>query len=301
MKQSLLNRFISLSRRLAEKPEWRMFYLQRFVLEYRSRQAIASALARRLPQESAVQKQPQRAAELAEQFLRTGVVVLPGLLAESEAASVRARLSEKTCHGDSVHKYYDLQDVLSTPGVVELINHPLIVSVAQHALGCKPTLSEVTAWWNFHHFDRGEGSEDHAFYVDRPLEYHRDIDDWMVVRVLVYLTDVSAEAGPHTYVPNSNRKNIPAFRGVNLAEAPFKSLYEDRLDILGPAGTVIIMNPYGLHRGVVPKSADRLMLGFSYSLHPTYLSPSDPVVDLDSTEFCDPYVNRLFVSFGRPA
>jgi hypothetical protein len=76
-------------------------------------------------------------------------------------------------------------------------------------------------------------------------------------------------------------------------------MLKDRLDITGKAGTVILMNPYGLHRGVVPKSADRLMLGYSFSLHPTYLSPERPVVNLGPIQGCDPYVNRRFVSFSE--
>lgn len=276
-----------------------MFYLQRFVLEYHFRQAIASAFAMRLPQAPAAEDASRQAPGLAEQFRKSGVVVLPGLLTDTQVADIRTSLSTKPCAGDTIHKYYDLEDLLQTPGIVELINHPLIVSVAQRVLGCKPTLSEVTAWWNYHDFDPVEGTRDHPFYTDRHLEYHRDIDDWMMVRVLIYLTDVTSESGPHSYLKNTNRRNIPAFRGINLADPSYQSMLKDRLDITGKAGTVILMNPYGLHRGVVPKSADRLMLGYSFSLHPTYLSPERPVVSLGPIQGCDPYVNRRFVSFSE--
>jgi hypothetical protein len=298
MNSSSLRRIKSLSRRLAEKPEWRMFYLQRFVLEYHAREAIAAAFSKRLPQAPAANDPSQRATALAEQFRKAGVVVLPDLLNQAEVADIRACLSTKPCWGGSIHKYYDLEDLLQTPGIVGLINHPLIVSVAQRVLGCKPTLSEVAAWWLYHDFDPVEGTRDHSFYADRPLEYHRDIDDWMVVRVLIYLTDVASDSGPHTYLQNSNRKNLRLFRSANLGDSSLSPMLKERLDITGKAGTVIMMNPYGLHRAVVPKSSDRLILGYSFSLHPTYQSPSQPVVSMGPIEGCDPYVNRRFVAFN---
>ena len=301
MKPTLVRRLKSLSGRLIEKPEWRMFYLQRFVLEYRARQLIGAAFSKRLPQAPASHEPSERGQELAEQFRKTGVVVLPGLIANAEVQKIRSGLSTTPCTGNSIHKYYETKGLLQAPGTIELINHPLIVSTAQHILGCKPTLSEVAAWWIYHDFDPVEGTRDHPFYTDFPLEYHRDIDDWMMVRVLVYLTDVSMDSGPHTYLQNTNRRNLLAFRGVNLGNPQFSHLLEGRMDITGKAGTVIMMNPYGLHRAVVPKSKDRLILGFTFSLHPTYQSPPKPIVSRQQANGFDPYVNRRFVAFGNPS
>lgn len=283
--------------RLASRSEWRMFYLQRFVLHCQVRQGLAWAMASTLPQPTPSGDR-QEAARLAEVFNRDGVVVIKDLITPEQAETMRAHLEDKPRFGDSIHRYFDQRDILATPGIMELINHPHLLEMVTQILGCKPTLSEVCLWWLYHDYDPQEEATNHTGYASSPLEYHRDIDNWRVVRVFLYLTDVDADSGPHSYLRGTQVMNLPIFRGVNLAaNQPLHSLLQRRLDITGPAGTLIIMDPFGLHRAIVPKTRDRLMLAFSYSLHRVPSTPEHPVLTLPPRPDLDPYINRGYLRF----
>jgi hypothetical protein len=276
-----------------------MFYLQRFVLHAQARQVLARVLARTLPQ---VQQPPggdyQEGARLAHAFNQDGVVVIKDLVTPEQAETMGAHLQDKPRFGDSVHRYFDQRDILETPGIMELINHPRLLALVEAILGCKPTLSDVSLWWLYHNYDREEEAHNHTGYASSPLEYHRDIDNWRVVRVFLYLTDVDTESGPHSYLRGTQLMNLPIFRRVNLADhQPLHRLLQNRLDITGPAGTLIVMDPFGLHRAIVPKTRDRLMLAFSYSLHRVPSTPEQPVLTLPPRPDLDPYINRGYLRF----
>ena len=289
-----LYRFID---RLTSRPEWGMFYLQRFILNGHARRWLARALASTLPQPTPSGDR-QAAARLAEVFNRDGVVVIKDLVTPEQVAAMGAYLKDKPRFGDSIHRYFDQRDILETPGMVELINHPRLLTLVQEILGCQPTLSEVALWWLYHNYDPEEEANNHTGYASSPLEYHRDIDNWRVVRVFLYLTDVDAEAGPHSYLKGTQLMQLPIFRRVNLApHQPLHRLLQNRLDITGPAGTLIVMDPFGLHRAIVPKTRDRLMLAFSYSLHRVPSTPEQPVLTLPPRPDLDPYINRGYLRF----
>ncbi|MFM7325806.1 MAG: phytanoyl-CoA dioxygenase family protein, partial [Nodosilinea sp.] len=237
-------------------------------------------------------------AQLAQAFNRDGVVVVKDLITPEQAEIMRAHLQDKPRFGDSVHRYFDQRDILETPGIMELINDSRLLEMVAEILGCKPTLSEVSLWWLYHDYDPQEEATNHTGYASYPLEYHRDIDNWRVVRVFLYLTDVDAESGPHSYLRGTQMMNLPIFRRVNLApNQPLHPLLQRRLDITGQAGTLIIMDPFGLHRAIVPKTQDRLMLAFSYSLHRVPATPEHPVLTLPPRPDLDPYINRSYLRF----
>jgi hypothetical protein len=119
--------------------------------------------------------------------------------------------------------------------------------------------------------------------------------------MFVYLTDVDAEAGPHSYIAGTQRISLPVFRGLDFdRHSSLQGLLAGRQDIVGPAGTVILIDPYGLHRARVPKSKDRLVLGISYGFRPLPQSPTQPVATLPAASRLDPYINRTYVSFDAP-
>jgi hypothetical protein len=226
------------------------------------------------------------------------VVVIKDLVTPEQAETMGAHLQDKPRFGDSVHRYFDQRDILETPGIMELINHPRLLALVEAILGCKPTLSDVSLWWLYHNYDREEEAHNHTGYASSPLEYHRDIDNWRVVRVFLYLTDVDTESGPHSYLRGTQLMQLPIFRRVNLApHQPLHRLLQNRLDITGPAGTLIVMDPFGLHRAIVPKTRDRLMLAFSYSLHRVPSTPEQPVLTLPPRPDLDPDINRGYLRF----
>jgi hypothetical protein len=64
---------------------------------------------------------------------------------------------------------------------------------------CKPTISALGLRWSFP--VPGQSSALQMF--------HRDSEDWRYLKVLVYLTDVDEDAGPHVYLHGSHLTQAP--------------------------------------------------------------------------------------------
>jgi hypothetical protein len=179
---------------------------------------------------------------------------------------------------------YSLRDIIDAPHILELANHPALLRLAARYIGCKPTISALGLRWSFP--SAANGTDVQAF--------HRDSDDWRYMKVLVYLTDVNDEAGPHVYV-----------KGTHLARAPMRlQLYKDEeirqkygadrmIIATGNAGFGFAVDTSGIHKGTVPTGKPRLMLQIQYSLLPAFSYRYTPQPYLGSLAI-DPYINRLF-------
>jgi hypothetical protein len=162
-----------------------------------------------------------------------------------------------------------------------------LLSAAAAYLGCIPSLYSVNCWWTF-------GGHPTAAPVAQRL--HRDPDDLRFCTLFVYLTDVASDASPHVYVTHSHncdhfdselRTRLMAIgmeadvaqqmiRFTYLQdgnEAPLddmiQTLFPDRVRMVtGAAGSAVMEDTYGLHRGTPRSQADRLMFWARYGLGP---------------------------------
>jgi hypothetical protein len=105
--------------------------------------------------------------------------------------------------------------------------------------------------------------------------WHRDPEDEHIVKVFVYFSDVDEEAGPFEYIRGSaaggrygdlwswsEGHRYPPSEELEAAVAP-----EDRFLVTGTAGTIIICDTGGFHRGGFARTKPRIL---SIS---TYLRP----------------------------
>ena len=108
-------------------------------------------------------------------------------------------------------------------------------------------------------------------------QWHRDPEDLHVVKVFLYFSDVDETAGPFEYVPGStgNGKYANLFPwGKNDEWYPPVEKFDrkvpeaDRLLVTAPAGTIVICDTSGFHRGGYARTTPRIL-----STH-TYVSPS---------------------------
>ncbi len=179
---------------------------------------------------------------------------------------------------------YPLQTVLTCPGVLEIVNSPAILRIVARYLGCKPTLASIGVRWSLP-TDSETPPEVHTF--------HRDTDDWLLVKVFIYLTDVDAESGPHSFVITSHKSSgTLRARSFTTAEVEKKYGTANIVQIVGPRGTNFIANTYGIHKGVPPLRRPRLMLQATYSLLPNFALRYRPV-EMVNRPALDPYINRL--------
>jgi hypothetical protein len=202
-----------------------------------------------------------QAAEI-ERYLRSKPLLVghaPGR-SEGPAGSIEAMPADKNfaCYG-----YLDLW---SGPHVVELATQDRLVDLAHAYLGCAPTLYSLNAYWVL-----PERLADPQFQA-----FHRDIEDCKSLAIFVRLTPVDTpEEGSGHYVETSH--DVPCLEaslradGVGtkidyLLSGPFVAPMAMRLfgrtarRFHGPAGSSYAIDPYGLHRTVVPRSRPQLLL-----------------------------------------
>lgn len=171
---------------------------------------------------------------------------------------------------------------------MDIVNNPDILASMASILGCKPTISNLSAWWSVAGKSPAQG----------PEKFHRDIDDWMFIKLFLYLTDVTEEAGPHVFVRGSHR--IPKLLQVRRHEDDeVKREFgeENVLQFTGPAGTAFLENTFGFHKGTPPRAVNRLIFQAQYSLSPIGIYDYEPVTTTKIVG--DEYTNRLYVARSK--
>jgi hypothetical protein len=131
--------------------------------------------------------------------------------------------------------------------------------------------------------------------------WHRDPEDEHVVKAFLYLTDVDEGAGPFEYVRGSSRGGrygdlwpwadsvdrgdmYPPQDELTAAVDP-----SDRLSLAGPAGTLILGDTAGFHRGGFSRTKPRV-LGLSTYVPSRSLTERRFDVDFDGARVLPPAV-----------
>lgn len=193
---------------------------------------------------------------------------------------------------------YHLHDVIACPHLLALANSPQLLGLAARHMGCKPTISALGLRWSFP--VPGNDSDLQAF--------HRDSEDWRYLKVLVYLTDVDLDAGPHVYLQGSHLTQAPVrLRFYSDKEIVATYGADQLLTATGTRGFCFAVDTAGIHKGTAPRRLPRLMLQIQYSLLPSYAYQYEPApapaLETHGAALplhpYDPYVNRLIVQTRR--
>ncbi|WP_170303635.1 phytanoyl-CoA dioxygenase family protein [Reyranella soli] len=220
-----------------------------------------------------------------EQLRRDGCAVLPPLLMDEHIEEMLAFLAERDPVGEAALADYRLTDVVNCPQVMELANHPRLLALAGSYLGCAPTISTIGIRWS-----RPSGQ------TATVQSFHRDPDDWKMVKFFAYLTDVAEGTGPHVFIAGSHRERPPLFaRRYSDQDIADKYGEEAFITIEGRRGTMFMADTSGVHKGAAARKGPRLMLEVGYTLLPIYAFDYHPVTLTRQVLDLDPYVNRLIV------
>ena len=152
-------------------------------------------------------------------------------------------------------------DVVACPAVQRLLADDTFLTLAEAYLRASATLDLVAMWW-LTPYAAGVESES-------ALMYHADMDRPVFVKFFVYLTDVTADTGPHCYVPGSHRSKPAALRrDGRFEDAEVAAAYgrDPTVQLTGPAGTVIMGDTSAFHKGLPLRTGDRLMFQLEFSL-----------------------------------
>jgi hypothetical protein len=217
-------------------------------------------------------------AEGHEAFLRASDLVL-GISRSSEVQSAITGENSAYKKDYLVHLVPPEQKHAPDSPLLRLALDEKLLEIVSLYLGMWPRLHSIAAWLNF-------PSPDHA---KQSQLWHRDPEDIKLLKVFIYLDDVNADRGPFCYIPKT--QPFGSRSAVNPQHADHKRITDDEmraaipaqdwLACTGPAGTMVLADTVGFHRGGKPAIGNRLLITF------TYTSGS-------------PFVKRLFQCDGVP-
>ena len=278
-----------------------LYYLQRLTTARRLRQLGTSLVLRLVPTVYPSARRASVRSARAREFSRNGIIFLDCVLNRRKCADIHAYLADQPVIDarGSGGQYavsarpaasslldYSLRTVVNCPHILELANRPDLLQLASEILGFTPTITNISLRWSFP-----------SGHTDDVQHFHRDIE-LSSFKILVYLTDVSLDSGPHVYVEASHLDRMP-IRLRRYSDAELVQKGNPIVTVTGDAGTAFAIDTKGIHRGEVPALRPRLLLGIQYSLLPCLLYDYAPV-KRHSTAGFDQYVNRLIVDFGEP-
>ena len=134
-----------------------------------------------------------------------------------------------------------------------------IYDIGRKYFGAEPLLDHVSLSisTNFNKDPDGEAAQLYHFDLDKPK--------WL--KFLTYVNDVGIDNGPHCFIKKSHKNNAIPFnlrsKGYVRIEdhnSNINRLIHDEIKITGKAGTSIIEDTKGLHKGLVVKKGYRILL-----------------------------------------
>lgn len=197
------------------------------------------------------------------EFALTSPCVLRGSSGPRAAAPRRVARYERE-QPAGVRYDFETQDVIDNGDVQDLMADASLVSLAQHYLRAEPIFDVMSMWW--HTAFSSQPDKDAAQF------WHFDMDRIKWLKVFIYLTDVDATNGPHSFVRGSHRTNgIPpslltkGYARLNDDEVESHFGRDRIVEFTAPRGTVIVEDTRGLHKGKHVQHADRLVLQLQLS------------------------------------
>jgi SAM-dependent methyltransferase len=155
----------------------------------------------------------------------------------------------------------DTTDILE---VQQLMSDTSLIKVAENYLRSKPIFTGISLWWS----PSVKGMPD----SEAAQVFHWDMERIRWLRYFIYLTDVTADSGPHCFIKGTHRTGaIPK----DLLNMGYVRHSDDRIfeiygkdayrEFIGPRGTIIAEDSRGFHKGKLPLKGDRLLLAFELS------------------------------------
>lgn len=180
---------------------------------------------------------------------------------------------------------YSWEEVLNAPHMLDLMNAPDVLAVAEAYLGCKPVIDNIGAVWGYPGRTVAKGVQ----------RFHRDYDCARCFKAFYYLTDVDAGSGPHQFVRGSHQDRRLESGKAQTDDVIAETFGADAIDtITAPAGSWFLEDVYGFHKGQLPQNKPRLLLSVQYNLYPSPFAPRNTKIARDPR--FDPYINKLLFS-----
>lgn len=146
-----------------------------------------------------------------------------------------------------------ISDLIRIPAVQRLVADSTLHRIAQDYLDCRPVLTSITLWLDPVY----DGSYDAHVY-------HYDNDGPRFLKFFIYINDVDADTGAHTYIQGSHSHIKPEIfrRSRRYDRDALLAHYgpENEIVFAAPAGTILAEDTAGFHRGSDLRRGYRLLM-----------------------------------------
>jgi len=117
--------------------------------------------------------------------------------------------------------------------------------------------------------------------MDGTRIWHRDGEDFRIVKCIIYINNVGQDGGGFQYIPRAHSPStwrVDTHDGNRVVDMPKLVPESHWQSCVGPRGTVVFVDPCSIYlRGQLPKSAARQAVFFNYNsmspLHPEHCQP----------------------------
>lgn len=279
------------------------FYYQRGIRDYRKREKISNKIADKIGKTLFSGKSILPKLGYENTLKNKGYINFKKVLSNKEVENLINKLKPLKCFDPfrlelgsfefnnipkEVHvANYKRSDLVRIPEILKIANDPGILNIAQEFLGATPTISNINCWWST---SNNKDAEQAQFF-------HRDVDDYRFCKIFIYLTDVNFDNGPHVFVEDSPASNtltkIRRYQDQEIED----EFGKDKIKYFNAKkGTMFMVNTYGLHKGLLPKNGERLLLQIQYSLNPIGVEQYSPTSknNINQNHYNN-YVNRLII------
>lgn len=168
-----------------------------------------------------------------------------------------------------VSRFFYPPAVLSSPIIRQLACEPSLLSIVQSYLCTKRFSVKSTGWLSV-----GRSNLSLSELSANAQLFHIDLDALRFLKIFIYLSDVTPSTGPHVYVSTSNlpfsnlQNTLSSLQpSLRITDDKLHQLFENNLfkTHLGLAGTVIIEDTSGFHKGLpLHYGYNRDLLSFVY-------------------------------------
>ncbi len=178
--------------------------------------------------------------------------------------------------------------VCGCPPIYRALHDERLISLASAYLGAPATIGITTAWWSYPAPGGAEGMQ----------MFHHDRGDFRSCNLFVYLSDVAAGTGPHSFVEHTHDMEVLLpLMSQRLGSNPemfhkfWRWMEQHRktddevrlffpenevLSFTGPKGKSFFEDTRGLHKGTRPQTGPRFVFEIFYSVLPKFNEVAKP-------------------------
>jgi hypothetical protein len=193
--------------------------------------------------------------------------------------------------------WFDAKDIAGNRAAQLVFLDPSIRRLAQRYLQVQPILDIIALWWSAPYGSKADSESAQMF--------HFDLDRLKFLKFFIYLTDVSAENGPHVLLRGTHVRKPRAL--LRDGRIPDEEVYyhwpkERALEVGGPRGTLFAADTRAFHKGKPVAEGNRLVLQLQFTADLYgHDSPFPSIDDCCSAEFLQEIAKhpRTFSMFAR--